>query len=325
MLHKKKIKNHYPILVSLVFFIYVSATAFILIFSASIGSVLASEKNPIVSLPYVTTLDVQEDFVKIDVDNNRIYYGSLVLVNNYYSCKFDGEELQVVLENRSSQKYGAADYNVRVNKVVMENLDKMLSDFYDVTGKKNLYVVSGYRSKTLQAELYSEDAAKKAEDDRDSAREELVAIPGYSEHQTGYAVDFSVIEKDGTMRELDNEGEYAWILNNCTKYGFILRYPKDKVEKTQIGYETWHYRYVGVPHAAYIMQNKLCLEEYIELLKKHTLSNPLHMADGSSANWTVYYVPAQSGDKTSMRVPRASEYQICGNNCDGFIVAVKTV
>ena len=205
MLHKKKIKNHYPILVSLVFFIYVSATAFILIFSASIGSVLASEKNLIGSLPYVTTLDVQEDFVKIDVDNNRIYYGPLVLVNNYYSCKFDGEELQVVLENRSSQKYGAADYNVRVNKVVMENLDKMLSDFYDVTGKKNLYVVSGYRSKTLQAELYSEDAAKKAEDDRDSAREELVAIPGYSEHQTGYAVDFSVIEKDGTMRELDNE------------------------------------------------------------------------------------------------------------------------
>jgi hypothetical protein len=161
LLHKKKIKNHYPILVSLVFFIYVSATAFILIFSASIGSVLASEKNLIGSLPYVTTLDVQEDFVKIDVDNNRIYYGPLVLVNNYYSCKFDGEELQVVLENRSSQKYGAADYNVRVNKVVMENLDKMLSDFYDVTGKKNLYVVSGYRSKTLQAELYSEDAAKK--------------------------------------------------------------------------------------------------------------------------------------------------------------------
>ena len=76
MLHKKKIKNHYPILVSLVFFIYVSATAFILIFSASIGSVLASEKNLIGSLPYVTTLDVQEDFVKIDVDNNRIYYST---------------------------------------------------------------------------------------------------------------------------------------------------------------------------------------------------------------------------------------------------------
>lgn len=104
MLRKKKVKNHYPILVSLVFFIYISATAFILIFSASIGSVLASEKNLIGSLPYVTTLDVQDDFVKIDVDNTRLYYGPLVLVNNYYNCKFDGEELQTVLEKRSSFK-----------------------------------------------------------------------------------------------------------------------------------------------------------------------------------------------------------------------------
>ena len=169
MLRKKKVKNHYPILVSLVFFIYISATAFILIFSASIGSVLASEKNLIGSLPYVTTLDVQDDFVKIDVDNTRLYYGPLVLVNNYYNCKFDGEELQTVLEKRSSFKYGASDYNVKVNRVVMENLDRMLSDFYNVTGKDNLYVVSGYRSKSLQAELYSEDAAKKAAEDKKRA------------------------------------------------------------------------------------------------------------------------------------------------------------
>lgn len=63
------------------------------------------------------------------------------------------------------------------------------------------------------------------------------------------------------------ENEQAWMEQNCAKYGFVVRYDGSKFEKTGILDESWHYRYVGVPHATYMMENNLCLEEYLELLK----------------------------------------------------------
>lgn len=89
-----------------------------------------------------------------------------------------------------------------------------------------------------------------------------VAKVGYSEHQTCLAVD---INADG----VNSTGEqvYNWLANNAWKYGFILRYPENKVDITKTDYEPWHYRYVGVEAAAKIQEKGLCLEEYISMLK----------------------------------------------------------
>ena len=317
MLHKKHKKDKYPILVALAFIIFISAFAFMLIFAANAGPVIKHNNSSVESLPNVTRL-TPADFTNVDIDNSKIHTGPLVLVNNNYECRYDGEDLISLLE-RGNTAFHVADYNVVMSSLAVESLEKMLIDFHAKTGIDNVMVSSSYRNKELQQELYnSEDRTS------DSNYEELVAIPGYSEHQTGYAVDFSIYNnQDGSFSQFNFDNEYSWMLNNCADYGFILRYPENKTNITMIGYESWHYRYVGTPHALYIMQNKLCLEEYIDLLKGHTQNNPLYITDTSLVNWMVYYQPADSGSETSVTVPKNNSYQIYGNNIDGFIISVK--
>ena len=96
-----------------------------------------------------------------------------------------------------------------------------------------------------------------------------VAVPGCSEHQMGLAVDIV----DASWPELDQSQEQTavqqWLMAHCAEYGFILRYPVDKSEITGIGYEPWHYRYVGKRNAGNIMDSGLCLEEYLDLLEQN--------------------------------------------------------
>ena len=93
---------------------------------------------------------------------------------------------------------------------------------------------------------------------------EWVAIPGTSEHHTGLALDIVTPTYQVLDYGFDTTEAFKWLYENCSKYGFILRYPKDKSDITKITYEPWHYRYVGVETAKYIMENNMCLEEYIE-------------------------------------------------------------
>ena len=86
-----------------------------------------------------------------------------------------------------------------------------------------------------------------------------VALPGYSEHETGLAIDFTTTGNDANKLLMWN-----WLSRNAYKYGFILRYPENKTNITGYMYEPWHYRYVGKDKAKIIFDNNLCLEEYLE-------------------------------------------------------------
>jgi D-alanyl-D-alanine carboxypeptidase len=92
-----------------------------------------------------------------------------------------------------------------------------------------------------------------------------VAFPGASEHQTGLAIDVSVNGKLSTQFGETEAG--VWLQNHCHHYGFIIRYPKNKTHITRIMYEPWHLRYVGVPHAHFMHEYGMCLEEYVEYVK----------------------------------------------------------
>ncbi len=85
------------------------------------------------------------------------------------------------------------------------------------------------------------------------------AKPGYSEHQTGLAID---INNGSSMNNFGNTKDSAWLKNNAHLYGFILRYPEGKENITGYKYEPWHYRYVGIKAATYIYENNLTFEEY---------------------------------------------------------------
>lgn len=125
-----------------------------------------------------------------------------------------------------------------------------------------LYLKSGYRSYYKQAVMYENRVKKYGYDDG------WVTKPGASDHQTGLGCD--VVPKKWTDRgmneDMAKEPETQWMAENCAQFGFILRYPKDKEDITEINYEPWHLRYVGVEVATYIMDNGLCLEEFYDQL-----------------------------------------------------------
>lgn len=100
----------------------------------------------------------------------------------------------------------------------------------------------------------------------DSAEEEAsrwVVPAGTSEHQLGLAADIVAADCQVLEEEQENTPEQQWLMARCQEYGFILRYPRDKQSLTGVGYEPWHYRYVGVEAAQEIMSQGLCLEEYL--------------------------------------------------------------
>ena len=117
-----------------------------------------------------------------------------------------------------------------------------------------LWVASGFRSYSSQSSIYSRYVRRdgRAAADRYSAR------PGHSEHQTGLAFDLNTI-----TQSFANTKEGRWVAANCYKYGFILRYPKNKEAITGYMYEPWHLRYLGVDLATRVYASGLCLEEYL--------------------------------------------------------------
>lgn len=142
-----------------------------------------------------------------------------------------------------------------------------LTAFVDAAQAEGLpvYLSSGYRAYSEQQYLYqrkigqgysAEEAAK------------IVAVPGTSEHQTGLACDITDYYHEMKDSSLENTATYQWMKEHCQEFGFIVRYPNDKQDITKIIYEPWHFRYVGVEAATYIMENNLCLEEFLALYEQ---------------------------------------------------------
>ena len=128
-----------------------------------------------------------------------------------------------------------------------------------------LYATSGYRSYSTQKAVFDRKAAERGE----QAANRSVAKPGYSEHQTGLAMDIEGETTLGTgLTEAFGESpEGIWVAEHCHEYGFIIRYPKDKTNITGYIYEPWHIRYVGVEAATEITELGVTFEEYILMVR----------------------------------------------------------
>ncbi len=132
-------------------------------------------------------------------------------------------------------------------------------------------ICSSYRSQERQQELYDNKVQRVMAEgaSREAAQAEAarwVARPGTSEHQTGLAVDIVSLSNQMLDETQESTPEFQWLAENAWKYGFILRYPNDKTEKTGIAYEPWHFRFVGKEAAEEMHDLGLCLEEYLESL-----------------------------------------------------------
>ena len=176
---------------------------------------------------------------------------NLILVNNdYYIPK--GYDIEL-FELSNGQK-------------VDERIYPDLQDMFDDMRSEGVYpfVREGYRTAGEQKDIIREMIMDKLSQglspvDAYNSTRSIAAAVGNSEHQLGLAVDINADLDKSTAWDV-----YNWLDANAWKYGFILRYPPDKTEITEVAYEPWHYRYVGKTAAKEIHERGICLEEYLD-------------------------------------------------------------
>jgi D-alanyl-D-alanine carboxypeptidase len=154
-------------------------------------------------------------------------------------------------------------------KVALQALEAMMNDMIAL-GYNDVYVTSAYRNhnyQTMLFEMYIENEMNKgySYDEALALANKYSARPEHSEHRTGLAVDFTTKSIYGVVDDVFETTTVSdWLKENAWKYGFILRYPKDKIDITGYQHESWHYRFVGLEVASIIYQTGICYEEYLE-------------------------------------------------------------
>ncbi|MDE6426026.1 MAG: M15 family metallopeptidase [Ruminococcus sp.] len=268
--------------------------------SATTTTTTATKKEP---LP--------EGYTEIPINSEKIYSGNLITVNGNNIYHFPADDINVVTlyDHISTQYYGVSDLVVCLDEEVIEHLNELMEDFAENKYNTDIVVIGGYRSSEDQNQRYNDGISG--------------VMSGFSDYHTGRSFDMGVFPQDGSgSGYYSPTGIYAWIDEHAADYGFVVRYPEGKEVYTNERARTQTYRYVGVPHSTYMKQNNLCLEEYIEKLKSYTINKPLEISSGTSL-YKVYYVGAGNGTETDVGVPLGSDYEVSGNNQDGFIVSVK--
>ena len=182
----------------------------------------------------------------------------LTLVNNNVPLP-EGWSIETEVAEESNQKELAAvaaqAYRQMKQAAAAEGIDLLLC--------------SGYRTVEYQENLFSQQKQKwldkgYSEEDAYNEAKKVVAVPGYSEHNSGLAADI-VTPKHQNLDDAFGDTDAAkWMFEHAPEYGFILRYPESKQAITGIIYEPWHYRYVGVENAKAITASGKCLEEYLD-------------------------------------------------------------
>lgn len=204
-------------------------------------------------------MPIEKVILNVNMGLNNKYYTNTkeskyqntykILVNkyNYVTESYIPNNLEQVSSEYSSKSLKLVNY---AKEAFEEMARAAKAENYTIRA------MSSYRDYAYQNTLYNNYAKRDGYESADT----YSARPGYSEHQTGLAVDIDNAKESFT--NFENTKEFTWMQNNAYKYGFILRFPKDKVTETGYEYESWHYRYVGKEIAKYIHDNNLCYEEY---------------------------------------------------------------
>ena len=185
-----------------------------------------------------------------DTKKTDLSKGHLMLTNkfNYLDNSYNSDNMVSV----------SKQYSYGENQMLTKETFNAFLNMFNAAKKEGLTLIinSSYRSYEEQDEVYNDYKSSRGEEYADK----IAARAGFSEHQTGMAVDIQTYGSTGaTFEEFD---EFKWLSENAYKYGFILRYPKGKEYITGYEYESWHYRYVGVEVAEYIHNNNITFDEY---------------------------------------------------------------
>lgn len=209
---------------------------------------------PIVPADIVTPAEsvppVEPEPAPVEVDPWK-----LVLVNPWNPLAEDFSVELVSLEN-----------GLQVDARIYDDLTAMLAACR--AAGLDPVICSAYRTEETQTRLYNNkisrlQAAGYSQSEAETEAARWVAVPGTSEHHTGLALDLVSAAYQMLDEQQEQTPEQQWLMEHCWEYGFILRYSSEKSDITGIGYEPWHYRYVGLETAAAIRDQGVCLEEYL--------------------------------------------------------------
>lgn len=213
-----------------------------------------------------------------DNENNKISINESTeeaeINNNILNAEKQKKELGWELTLANAEHKIPEDYKFELENIddtrkfdsrAIEYLKNMMNDIRKA-GISNIWVQSSYRSIEDQTRIYNREMQKhinqgKTEEEAKKLTEEVIMIPGCSDHNLGLAVDFNDAETT-----FEDTKAFEWLTQNAEKYGFILRYPKDKENITKVTYEPWHWRYVGEKSAKQMNELGMCLEEYVEYI-----------------------------------------------------------
>lgn len=224
----------------------------------------AERAEPMNTLERVGEIEYKYEFL-CDLSEYEQYMnpaedGQYIILVNYESTLPEGYKPDDLVEIPTREG--------RETQTMRETPAKALEAFLleaRANGVTDVTVTSGWRSYNTQVWLLDNQVSKytgiMSYDEAYALAITEVAIPGTSEHQSGLCVDMHNL--GGADISFAESASAKWLADNCYKFGFILRYPADKVDITRISFEPWHFRFVGRYHASVMHENGMCLEEYV--------------------------------------------------------------
>lgn len=273
---------------------------------------LSSVEPTVTSTPVTSAEPVvtEAPHTTVSVATSEMYTGSLVVVNreNPYAYRASSMYTPTELDRLSQSElaelgfvslYGnkSSLYLLRSRLIFLrteayQGFLQMMTDYVAKSGNRDVQVRFGYQLVNGTADVTSLS----------------------DERATGLLIELNVYTEEGTF-SIDHVSKraayYEWFAANCCKYGFVMTG------------ESGLFRYVGTPHAEYMVKKRLDLASYVELVSGYSFETPLSFVDGAGVLWQVYTVPASSGSLTEIKLPKDAVYSISGNNKNGFIVLTR--
>lgn len=209
---------------------------------------------------YLETYGSEDIWTKINYKNQVGYVKSENLENASKDNKFKVVDGLLIVNKAYSLP---EDYDPGLKEDVEKSFNLMKSEM--ARDGLDIKIISGYRSYKDQEKTYNSQVKAYGKEEADR----VAAKPGFSEHQTGYALDLFTNDDSVTVsNSFDSTREAEWLEKNSYKYGFILRYPKDKEEITGYAHESCHFRYVGPELAKKLFETGQTIEEYYNIEAK---------------------------------------------------------
>ena len=295
----------------------VAAVIFLCLLIAVIANANVLFKSDAPNTPASQTTPTQSATLQpYDTPSSGKAAGPLILVNSSHAYVFPEttDNLVSIFSNRTPYvnpetsevyySYKVSGSSLLMDVKALNALNSWMDAFYAETNERDAIVNSAYRTFEEQKSLNSEIHA------------------GYSDSHTGYLISLKVYKESTTYSLTDPKVKdtYQWLTDNCYKYGFVVRYPEGKEAKTGVSDYTYAFRYVGVPHATYMHDHNLCLEEYIELLHEYLHTGEHLTINTTAGKYEVFYIPASTESNTT--IYKTDSAIVSGDNDSGFIITI---